>query len=429
MSGPKANSVRVVSAAEMRRREDERRKRNCSNLLNNIEKVNNKLLSDLRLEVKDSYSDSHEDLIKKEDYLNNLKDKVNKNLQKQKEAQVRCELLSTQIDQKRQHLTNPSDFAPIKQKITNFADYKIWEEKLNNILDKIEIQSEKDAVLLKYKTKKNLDLNKVEISNNKVKQLRQNRINERRKKLDRIAERICSIEDDKTRETLVLKTTPLLDLESDEDFDDAIINLNTDVRDEIKAQKRKSEAIELVSQVMHLESREVNDLQLKAKNVRTTEDVRNIRVAVDSLLEDEKNKLDKIYINNALQETLIELGYELGDGFEQTEYGPVAIAQKASYSNHALRVQLSKDAKEIYTRVVSISETTPEQDVQAEELMCDDCHAIRKVLNEKGCEAKLISAKAPGEVKVQNLEQKRKNRARRARAKRRHSTMSKGRTV
>lgn len=51
MSCPKTSTLKVVSEEELRRREDERRRRKCSGLSSQLGELNEKLLSDFRVEV------------------------------------------------------------------------------------------------------------------------------------------------------------------------------------------------------------------------------------------------------------------------------------------------------------------------------------------------------------------------------------------
>ncbi|MDO5426677.1 MAG: hypothetical protein Q4F54_02760 [Coriobacteriia bacterium] len=293
----------------------------------------------------------------------------------------------------------------------------------------IEVQSEKDAVLLKHTTKKRLDTTNVKLTNNKVEQLREERLNRRRLKLDKIASKICIIEDDKIRESLVVEARPLLDLEEDQDFDDAIIELNTKVRDEEKIQDFRNQASEIVGQISYMNTKASIDVQNRAKTITTYNEVQEIKDIVDDILNKEKIKQDRKYVSKALGETLKELGYDYGEGFEKTEFGSFAVAQKADNDKHAIRVQLNNEGTEVFTRIVSLTETTPEQDKLAEEKMCNDCHGIRKGLNKRGCEAKLTREVAPGESKVENIDKARIKKARRARQRRQATNVSRRRTL
>lgn len=429
MSGPKCNEVRVISEAERRRQEDERRRHKCDGILTDIQEINSKLFIDLKVDVVDNFTDNHDGLIKKEKYLNNLRGKAKEQLRKQNEILTRCDLLVKEIDKKRINLTRPGDYEPIKPKVKTFKDYENWENELNEIMTNIEIQSEKDAVLLKHTTKKRLDTGGVELSDNKVEQLRQERLNRRRVRLDTIASKICTIEDDRIRESFVIETRPLLDLENDQDFDDAVIDLNTKVRNEQKIQDFRNEAFEVVSQISYLDTKIAIDVQNKAKTVKSDNEVQEIKEIVSEIINKEKEKQDRKYISKALCETLKELGYDYGEEFEKTEFGSFALAQKADNDKHAIRVQLNNEGTEVFTRIVSLTETTPEQDKLAEEKMCDDCHGIRKGLNKRGCEAKLTREVAPGESKVENIDKIRKNKARRARQRRQATSVSRRRTL
>ncbi|MDO5426678.1 MAG: hypothetical protein Q4F54_02765 [Coriobacteriia bacterium] len=124
MSGPKCNEVRVISEEERRRQEDERRRHKCESIVNDIQELNKKLFKDLKLDIKDSFSNNHDGLIKRENYLTSLRGKAKNLLKKQNETLTRCDMLVEQINIKRANLTRPDDFEPIKPKTTTLSDYE-----------------------------------------------------------------------------------------------------------------------------------------------------------------------------------------------------------------------------------------------------------------------------------------------------------------
>ena len=419
MSGPKTSEYQVVAAMELQRREDERRKRNCQNLISQIDQLNKELLDDCRIAVSTPASESHEDLIRWEDALKNSLTKAKSTLREQRQSEQRCRLLVEQINRIRVDLTNPDEHKIANPEISSFEELKAWENNLVTALKDIEYKSARDAMYLKKQANKKLDLSKVDLTKKEHFRIDEIRTARRMEKLQTLAESIGEIDDPNTRESFVLEAAPLLDQENDNEFDEAVIKLNTRVRAIRKAQQNKSEALEEAAKVRHLNSPEAQTIQSAAERASTADDVANIRSQVAVLLEAENRELDERYVRQAIRETLVELGYDCGEGFIQTQYGPVAYADKDPDSAYALRIQMGADGSKLFTRVVSRGDTTEEQDKAAEETLCVDYHNMMKGLRDKGIETVLTREAKPGEHPLDKIGQTHGQHEARARRRRR----------
>lgn len=424
MSGPKSSSYNVVSAEERRRREDMQRKRACDNMLSELGQLNEMILKGGKVHVDSSTIDDHEGLKRREAELVRAVQRAKAALQKQRQSEQKCRFLEEQINRVRADLSNPEEFALKKPAISSQSDLRAWEKELVATLNDAEYRSARDAVALSNKASKKLDLTGVELSKKEHFRIEEIQVARRMDKLSKVAASIADIEDESTRETFVLESASLLDRERDDEFDEAVIDINTRIRAIKQIEQRKADALKECSKISHLSSDEAKAVCALAEKVRSAEDLFAVRERVASLLDEEDRELDERYVRKAIRETLLELGYDYGEGFVQTDYGPVAYAEKNTEHDYALRVQVSSTGQRIFTRVVSLADTTPGQDEAAEERLCEDYHSMIQGLRDKGVETTLEREAQPGEYPLDKLGMEQREKLARARRRRRTAVAS-----
>ena len=387
-----------------------------------LEKMNEKLIEDLQQSIPDSIEldidifrhvnvsqETLSQILIWEESLRKKLETATENLRVQRAAETRCRLLEERVSELSMDMSNPQEFKVDKPKIRSLSDFDSWEDKLSQTLVEIEIKAERDAVYLGKQANKKLKLSNVNLSMKEPSRISDIQYARRMDKLDKLAKCISQIEDEQTRESFVFETNPLLDMERDDEFDDMIIEINTRVRSIKKVERRRAEAMEEAEKIAHIKSPDAPDIIAAAAKVSTQAELSDVKKRVAELLQAEQREANDRHVRRAIRETLKEMGYEVGEGFVQTEYGPVVIASKESEPEHALRVQLSPtDPKNptvssMYTRIVSTGNTTPEQDMHAEERMCPDCRGMAEGLREWGIEVELVRESKPGDYPLDKV--------------------------
>ncbi len=432
MSGPKTSEWRVVSEAELRRREDESRRRSCETMSSRLDQMNQSLFFDIQVEspsLANDTNDTHQAIKDWETALNESIKRAQTNMHEQRETEVKCRLMVKKIKRMGEGTSNPNDYIVNSPEITSMKKLKEWEGDLIEKIKEAEYKNERDVILLRNKAAQRLDLSNVDLSMKEKSRIEEIRTARRMDKLQKLAESISEIEDETIRESLVLESVPLLNEEHDKDFDEAVIKLNTRVRGIKKAQQRRKDAFDEVAKIQHLKTAEARQVCALAESVGSSDDLARIKRKVTELLDLERRKQDERFVRKAIRETLVELGYDYGEGFTQTEFGPVAYAEKDSGGDYALRIQMSDGAPNIFSRIVSCDETTAEQDKAAEENLCADFHEMMRGLKERGIETVLTRELQPGEHPVEKMEIDDRNQIAKARRRRRAAATSKRRNV
>ncbi len=429
MSGPKGSSYNVESPEERRRREINRLKGVCEHLQAQVGNINEQLLHDDMVDIPCANGGEIGNLTSWQNALQSALTQANISIRIQREVESKCAIIVQQIKELGEHTSNPKNYEVIRPNITSIKDLQAWENDLLEKLEEAEYARARDAALLSYNATKKLDLSNVDLSAKEKSRVSDIQLARRMDKLDKLAKCISEIEDKDIRESFVLEASQLLNDEHDDDFDEKLIQLSTRVRNIKKTQHRRHDAADEISKISHIATKEADELRVFAKAASTQNDVSYIRKKVEELLAKEKKEQDELYVREAIQEVLLGLGYDCGEGFTQTEFGNVVYAQKDPSGDYMLRVQVSNKTPSIFSRIVSCDDTTPEQDKRAEEKMCSDYHDMTAGLREYGIETVLTREEKPGEHPLDKIGAEHKKQIDQARRRRRSAVANQRRHV
>lgn len=147
-------------------------------------------------------------------------------------------------------------------------------------------------------------------------------------------------------------------------------------------------------------------LRAKAATIETEAQLNDLTAQIQQLAEFSTQIADQEFVENALADAITELGYEIGEGFTLTDYGPVAYAHSPKSNRPAIEgydLRFQVGAGQLYTRIVSRQDSTPAQDELAEEATCATFFAVADELEERGIKTELIQQRKPGERPVDRV--------------------------
>lgn len=349
MSGPKVHHYRVISAEEIRRREDDARRAKCESLATKCRTEARKLKSPSSVTIPALRIDTHDGLIEWETQLNDalstivlLQDKENA-----KRIVRRLRVNSPELDVTRVTLgmkTMPREKGCAER--LSFIEHEV--ASLVPLLGKIRDQ------------KRSAEL------------------------LDAI-ERLAGYDDQaQARGDLLTLKSRLNDLLSQQDLCDM--------------------AEAEVMRVAHMEGSDAENLRRDAKEVTSKAGLDDIKRRVAKLLAVEKTRQDEEFVAKALEEVLSDLGFDARNGFEVTDFGKVAIAESVDYPGYALRLQVNPKNGMLYTRMVALETHDAAVDAKVEQESCGSIKSLRDRLAKLGIEAELTSERPSGERPVEVLD-------------------------
>ena len=349
MSGPKVHSYRVTSAEEMRRREDIARRAKCELLASKCRRESYKLDSPSLISVPTLTDGSHEALLE-------------------------------------------------------------WESKLNAALKEIVLQLDKENAKRVVKRLRanapELNVAGVTLGRNKAAQLSntQSQDNFIEREISSLAPQIGRVRDQKQAIELMEMTERLIKYSDEALARGDLLTLKSRLNDLLSMQDLNDLADLEIARIAHVAGSKAEAIRQDAKEVSTKEELDAIKHRVSELLAAEEAKQDEAFVAKALKEVLSDLGFEVGGGFEVTDFGKVAIAESAEYPGYALRVQVNPKNGMLFTRLVALEAHGLDEDASIEQASCDSIKSLREHLQRKGIEAELVSERMPGERPVELLD-------------------------
>ena len=266
-----------------------------------------------------------------------------------------------------------------------------------------------------------------------------------------VAQSLSQIENDTTRDALLSKLDEILKLEDVDCVNEELLTVKTMAYETVKEQDCRKLALQEIEKISHVDSNRANQVRELAEHASENNDVFKVRREVRAILDAEKarakaeqeariqqeeaelerrlqqeeaererqlqqeeaewerrlqqeeekqeaelRRKEEAYVRSALEEVLSELGYQVTEEFQVTDYGSVAYANTNS-PDYRLRLQVQGDSGSIYTRLVSVADTNAEQDAAAEEESCESIHEIMDKLASHGVNTTLKSEREPGE--------------------------------
>lgn len=213
---------------------------------------------------------------------------------------------------------------------------------------------------------------------------------------------IADLRDDARRGDLADEAARLLENQGGEASPRNLIAFRRKVESAIEVQGLRDLAVDAVLDVAHIATPEADRIRSRAAAVSTAEDLSAVQTAVTVLQDAATTASDAAFIEGALHDVLTELGFTIGEGFQLEDRGrSVAVGVHPEHSGYGVRVQVNPQNAMLYTRLVAEGDTTPEADAQSEEESCAKVLAIAERLEGHGVAAELVFERQPGEVPVE----------------------------
>lgn len=223
----------------------------------------------------------------------------------------------------------------------------------------------------------------------------------------KVIDLIAGVRDASAREDLariaerVARTTSKAQAQGD------LLTLKTTVANALDIQGYRDLAVRSALEIADITTPEADAVRARAAEVTSAAEVSEVRRSVAELAEAADRARDAEFVEAALAEVLVELGFGIGEGFALADLDrSVAVADHAEHPGYRVRVQLNPANGMIYTRVVAERAATTEEDARAERESCDKVHAMAQRLQQHGVAAEMTSERQPGEVPVARVETK-----------------------
>lgn len=212
---------------------------------------------------------------------------------------------------------------------------------------------------------------------------------------------LAGLRDPAVREELTTTARAVLDVDDPAQARGDLLTLKTRATEALRVQDLRDLAAQEALALAASRSRAAADLRARAERVTTAAELSGLRGRIAELVEQERREADARFVQGALEEVLADLGFAVDEDFELQDYGAVGVASHASCPGYGVRFQVNPGAQTLFTRVVSRRESSPEEDARAEALTCDEVRAVADRLHGRGVSTELRFSRRPGEVAVE----------------------------
>ena len=219
--------------------------------------------------------------------------------------------------------------------------------------------------------------------------------------VDAVVGLLAGLRDPAVREELTTTARAVLDVDDPAQARGDLLTLKTRATEALRVQDLRDLAAQEALALAASRSRAAADLRARAERVTTAAELSGLRGRIAELVEQERREADARFVQGALEEVLAELGFAVDEDFELQDYGAVGVASHASCPGYGVRFQVNPGAQTLFTRVVSRRESSPEEDARAEALTCDEVRAVADRLHGRGVSTELRFSRRPGEVAVE----------------------------
>lgn len=220
-------------------------------------------------------------------------------------------------------------------------------------------------------------------------------------KVHPVVDAIAKLGDDGVRESAHDRLMGIANLTDRSLAEGELLSLKNWIHAALEAEAWAELASSEVEKIEHLQS----DLADKARSISgsvTTKDAyEELKTAVSKALDEYNRNEDMEYVQRALCEALESLGFVVGEEFTATDYGEVGVVRHPVAPNYGIRIQSNSNAPQIFSRVVSFSDTSPEEDIRAESETCPLIYSLVSEMNQSGVRMTLETEKSPGECTVE----------------------------
>lgn len=200
----------------------------------------------------------------------------------------------------------------------------------------------------------------------------------------------------------------------------ALLEIDHEVAAHVKQQRVRSRCqadaeAELLT-IAHVEGELAESVRARARAVTDQTALAAFRAEVRDVLDEAEREANANFITHQAALVMAELGYEVDEPFELIEqHGDGFFAHRDDLPDHALQVSIDATAGVLQTRVIAVAQTTPDEDVRAENATCEDALALVERLGGHGVESESIFHRAAGELPVAGTPQTAPRRKKRVR--------------
>ena len=219
--------------------------------------------------------------------------------------------------------------------------------------------------------------------------------------VDAVVGLLAGLRDPAVREELTTTARAVLDVDDPAQARGDLLTLKTRATEALRVQDLRDLAAQEALALAASRSRAAADLRARAERVTTAAELSGLRGRIAELVEQERREADARFVQGALEEVLADLGFAVDEDFELQDYGAVGVASHASCPGYGVRFQVNPGAQTLFTRVVSRRESSPEEDARAEALTCDEVRAVADRLHGHGVSTELRFSRRPGEAVVE----------------------------
>lgn len=219
--------------------------------------------------------------------------------------------------------------------------------------------------------------------------------------VDAVVGLLAGLRDPAVREELTTTARAVLDVDDPAQARGDLLTLKTRATEALRVQDLRDLAAQEALALAASRSRAAADLRARAERVTTAAELSGLRGRIAELVEQERREADARFVQGALEEVLADLGFAVDEDFELQDYGAVGVASHTSCPGYGVRFQVNPGAQTLFTRVVSRRESSPEEDARAEALTCDEVRAVADRLHGRGVSTELRFSRRPGEVAVE----------------------------
>ena len=329
------------------------------------------------------------------------------------ERKGRCEQHMLKISNLYTHLEafGVQDFERIKRPASFSHETLIqWERELIVEIESIEKQireeAARDIMRRFYASKEAVDVTNVSLGNRSKSLLIAYSVENRNEidaDVDKVVKELVNLKDPAIRDELTNQVMHILNIKSIAQAKGDLSTLKTRMYNALNAQEYQGLADQAILDIAHIKTQEADLLRRDAGKINSMTSFKVLKQKIDKLLESKQKEDNAVYVQRALEGILKER-YDTGEGFTQNVAGAVIYAAHRDYPNHGLCFQINPTNKMIFTRVVSYGDTTAEDDARVESETCAEVNETIKYLSEKGVQTVLLSQQPAGKFHVEKVQ-------------------------
>lgn len=194
-------------------------------------------------------------------------------------------------------------------------------------------------------------------------------------------------------------------------------DVDTALREQAARARLRERADQLVLTLADVAGEAGDRLRAEAAAASSAATLDSLDEQVSTVLAQHRAEQDRAYVIEQTRRSLLDLGYEVGEEFLVHGLdGEAAVVTRPELPDYGLRVQFTRNAPRILTRVVAFSATDALRDEEVESSTCRDIDHLRDDLARDGVTSTLDHHRDPGEVPLTRTAPPRRTRTRQDRS-------------